>query len=111
MMQHIMCPVCSGHAGGHGFVLGRSRVPIWACNDPTCISLLPKVYAMSTHQLDAYEQKAIEEGGAEAGAYLDSLGRFSLAELSVEEWGEFCKRMLHGFQDSMRRQVTRHEAR
>jgi hypothetical protein len=107
---HIMCAVCSGHAGGHGFCLGRTRVPIWACNMAECIALLPKVYAMSTHELDAYERRAIEEGGGVAGEYLQSIGKFNLAELTPEEWDEFCRRMLHGFQDAMRRLITSHEA-
>lgn len=109
--QHIICAVCRGHAGPNGFVRGKGKTPpIWACNDPTCISLLKKVHAMTKTTLEAYEHKAAMEAGDEAGAFLDGIGKTDLAGLSNEEWEEFIGIIVLGFQSHMRRMIESDEA-
>ena len=95
MIDHTLCAVCRAHAGAHGYGF-RGKPQIHACDDPKCISLLPKVYDMPNTTLDAYEEKAIAEGGDIAGAYLDEVGVYNLIELRAEQWGEFCRRMVTG---------------
>lgn len=108
--EHIICAVCRGHAGPNGFVRGRSKAPIWACDDPLCISLLKKVHAMTKSELDAYEIKAALTAGELAGEWLDGIGKTDLAALSSEEWEEFLGLIVIGFQSHMRRLIENGEA-
>lgn len=106
---HTLCAVCRAHAGAHGYG-HRGQRHVWACSDPKCISLLPKVYAMPTETLDAYEVKAIAEGGDIAGAYLDEVGVYNLIELRPPQWEEFCKRLVVGSQKALQRMIEQGEA-
>lgn len=52
---------------------------------------------MSTKDFDRLSRLAAKEGGNEGGAYLETLGRFALDQLSEEEWDEFCRRIVGGY--------------
>lgn len=104
-----LCAVCRAHAGPNGYGF-RGKRHVWACSDPKCISLLPKVYDMPNTTLDAYEEKAIAEGGDAAGAYLDEVGVYNLIELRPPQWAEFCKRMVTGSQRALQRMIEQNEA-
>lgn len=43
--------------------------------------------------LTPHEENAAAHGGQVAGRYLDSLDKSDLADLTGEEWAEFCKRL------------------
>lgn len=110
MIRPTLCAVCRAHANsGHGFGF-RGQKHIHACRDYRCRELLPKVYNMSKDTLDAYDLKAMDEGGGWAGSYLDQIGKYNLGELTAEEWGEFCMRMIAGYQDGIRRMIANDEA-
>lgn len=52
------------------------------------------------------EEKAIAAGGAEAGAYLESIGKTDLAAMTPEEWREFCKRLFEATCADLKRQAS-----
>jgi hypothetical protein len=108
--EHIICAVCRGHAGANGFVRGKSKSPIWACDDPLCISLLKKVHGMTKETLDAYEIKAALIAGQLAGEWLDEIGKTDIATLTSGEWEQFLGMLLIGFQSCMRRMIENGEA-
>jgi hypothetical protein len=48
------------------------------------------------------EEEAITAGGQEAGAYLDSIGKTDLADLTPEQWSRFLGTFLGGYSNAMR---------
>jgi hypothetical protein len=48
------------------------------------------------------EEIAIQAGGEKAGAFLDSIGKTDLAELTEGEWSTFLAEFLDGYSDRMR---------
>ena len=65
---------------------------------------------MPAPDLDAYEEAAALEAGAEAAAYLEECGTTDLAKLKDNEWREFLRRVLTGFEQSLRRKILNGEA-
>ena len=57
------------------------------------------------HDLDRYEELALQAGGQEAGAYLEQIGKTDLALLTPEEWESFLRLVLIGYADRMREQI------
>lgn len=49
------------------------------------------------------EAEACKKGGAEAGAYLEQIGKTDLATLTLQEWDKFCLVMFTATCDAMRR--------
>jgi hypothetical protein len=45
-----------------------------------------------------------------AGAYLDEIGKTDIAMLSGDEWREFLRRIIVGFEQAMRRKILENEA-
>ena len=50
------------------------------------------------------------EAGAIAGGYLEEIGTTDLAALSGEQWREFLRRFVIGFEQAMRRKILENEA-
>ena len=48
------------------------------------------------------EVNAVLSGGRSAGEYLESIGKFSLNELSAEEWTQFCLCLVGGYCEAMK---------
>ena len=110
MITEAPCAVCRARANsGHKFGY-RNQPILHACKDPRCQALLPKVYKMTRPQLDAFEEKAIKHGGHEAGAYLDSLGKYNLAEMTDDEWATFCACLVKGYGEHMKWMLENNEA-
>ncbi len=65
---------------------------------------------MPAPHLDAYEEAAALEAGAEAASYLEECGTTDLAKLKDNEWREFLRRVLTGFEQSLRRKILNGEA-
>jgi hypothetical protein len=65
---------------------------------------------MPQPRLDAYEIGAALEAGNEAGAFLDEIGKTDMATLDGDEWREFLRRVIVGFENSMRRKILTGEA-
>ncbi|MGU3417670.1 DUF6511 domain-containing protein [Methylobacterium sp. D54C] len=102
--EPVICGVCRRRANtGFGWAGQQGKPVLWMCDDPACQQVAKVVYAMPTLELDAYEQKARDEAGEMAGAYLDSLGKTDLASLTAEEWATFLHQVIVGFEASLRR--------
>ncbi|CCD94637.1 hypothetical protein BRAO375_3660031 [Bradyrhizobium sp. ORS 375] len=61
---------------------------------------------MMPKTLSATEALALQDAGADAGAYLERLGKFNLSELSEKEWTNFLTTILNSYGDNMRKRVT-----
>lgn len=100
-----VCFVCRRRADGLG--VGSERRIGWMCQHCADGGYGMKAYAMTNRQFDEYEGRALVAAGQMAGAYLDAIGRTDLAALTPKEWTEFCRTMVLGFGDSIRREVGR----
>ncbi|WP_311276135.1 DUF6511 domain-containing protein [Methylobacterium sp. WCS2018Hpa-22] len=100
--EPVCCGICRRQAVGLGYTPKFGKRIVWTCDDPTCLSLGKTVFHMPAKNLTQQEAFSLSEAGEEAGAYLESIGKFSLAELTEEEWIRFLKTVLNAFGDRMR---------
>ncbi len=108
--QPTVCAVCRRRAMWLGFT-PHYRSPIaWLCDDGGCHAVARKVYQMPDQILDAFEQGAVFEAGADAAGYLEEVGTTDLAKLSEKEWREFLRRVIVGFEQVLRRKILDNEA-
>jgi hypothetical protein len=101
------CLVCKRHAIGIG--LGNDRTlsrPQWLCAE--CAIMCDQI--RNVKRLDMYELSALDAAGAQAGSYLDTIGKSDLATLNELEWREFLKRVVLSFGNSIRKQIREHKA-
>lgn len=97
-----VCFVCARPAVGHG-VAPDARSPIgWICDDLECIQIGKDTYKMDQGKFRRLDSLAAQEGGAEAGAYLDEIGVYELDKLTVEQWAEFCRRLIGGYRVALK---------
>ena len=82
---------------------------IWLCDDNGCHAAAKKVYAMPKEMLDAYEIGSALEAGADAGAYLEGIGKTDIATLDAGEWREFLRRLFVGYELALRRKILNDE--
>lgn len=59
--------------------------------------------------LDDYEIGSALEAGRRAGGYLDEIEKTDLAALNGDEWREFLRRIIVGFEQAMRRKILNNE--
>ena len=92
----IVCAVCRRRAVWLGYRPPESdRLPaIWLCDDEYCHAAAAGTYAMP---------KDI------AGGYLDEIGKTDLANLDPEQWREFLRRLLTGYERVLRRKIINDE--
>jgi len=107
--EPTLCAVCRRHAVWIGYHAGGQSPVIWLCDDSNCHATAKKIYAMPQGKLDAYEIGAALEAGAIAGGYLEEIGTTDLAALSPEQWREFLRRFVTGFEQAMRRKILENE--
>jgi hypothetical protein len=108
--QPTVCAVCRRHAVWLGTTPQPNRMPVlWLCDDNSCHQAAKGLFKMSSSILDAYEIGSALEAGAEAGKYLDEIKKTDLATLSGDEWREFLRRIIVGFEQIMRRKILEHE--
>lgn len=108
--EPVVCAICQRAAHGTGYS-PRFGAPIaWTCTDTTCISLGKTVFHMNSRDLNAFEVLALHDAGAEAGQYLESIGKTDLADLEAEEWTAFLKTVLNEFGEGMRKRLLSHAA-
>ena len=101
--EPTLCAVCRRGAVWLGYSAHPHRGPvIWLCDDNGCHAAAKRIYAMSQGSLDAYEHAAAVEAGAQAGSYLDEIGQSDLARLSNQQWQEFLRRIIVGFEHEWR---------
>jgi hypothetical protein len=105
------CAVCRRQAVWLGYAPSKpDRAPvIWLCSDNSCHAAARKVYVMPESMLEAYELGAMLEAGTVAGEYLDTLEQTDLARLEPEQWREFLRRLLLGYERALRRKILNDE--
>lgn len=83
-----ICGVCGDHQEtGLGYCPnGKDRI-LWCCRD--CLEIAPHVYGVVKVKQSFYAAEARDKAGEAGGAYLEKIGKFSLAELTLDEWREF----------------------
>jgi hypothetical protein len=59
--------------------------------------------------LDAHELGAMLEAGSIAAGYLEELGTTDLAKLNPDDWREFLRRLLLGYEHALRRKILNDE--
>jgi hypothetical protein len=79
------------------------------CNNNDCHAAAKHVYAMTKPLLDDYEIGAALEAGRVAGAFLEELGTTDLAKLTAEQWREFLRRIVVGYEHALRHKILNHE--
>jgi hypothetical protein len=57
--------------------------------------------------LDALKQGAAFEAGADAAGYPEEVGTTDVAKLSEAEWREFLRRLIVGFEQTLRRKSSK----
>jgi hypothetical protein len=82
---------------------------IWLCDSNECHAAAKRVYSMADGTLDAYERAAVLEASSAAGAYLEELGQTNLGQLSRDEWLEFLRRIVVGYEHALRRMILANE--
>jgi hypothetical protein len=101
------CAVCRRHAVWLGYRPSKQdRAPIiWLCDDEYCHAAGKRVYAMPKDILDAHELGAALEAGGIAAGYLEELGTTDIAKLGPDQWREFLRRLLTGYEHVLRRKI------
>jgi Family of unknown function (DUF6511) len=106
--EPTLCAVCRRHAVWLGYP--ATARPAWLCDDNCCHAAAKRIHDMPPLLLDAYEIGSALEAGKLAGAYLDEIEKTDLATLSGDEWREFLRRIIIGFEQTMRRKILENEA-
>jgi hypothetical protein len=107
--EPTLCAVCRRHAYWLGYRRDGRGPMIWLCDDNRCHSAAKNVAAMASGTLDLHERAAALEAGTGAGGFLDECGTTDLAALSVGQWEEFLRRIIVGYEHSLRRRILEHE--
>lgn len=55
------------------------------------------------------EQRAMDHAGAQAGEYLDALGKTDLAKMSAEEWATLINVVCSGYVEHLQKEIGRIE--
>ena len=97
------CFICRRRDDGCALLKGREIR--WYCAE--CGTALAKrANRMMPRAFDLVEQRAMQEAGDQAGAYLDELGKTDLAQLDPNEWNVFLITIIRKFGEAMRREVA-----
>jgi hypothetical protein len=102
------CFVCGRRPSGFGYAPSDRKPIAWACMDH--LKEARMAYHFPTTALDAFEQRALQAAGEDAGEYLDGIGKTDLATLTGEQWLIFTKLLLERFGTHMRDQIDKNGA-
>jgi hypothetical protein len=100
-----LCCVCRRPASGVGYAPKYSRSVeqiAWTCLDPECLEIAAMTYSMSQTEFGRLDELATQAGGAEAGQYLDQIGKTDLATLDEREWQTFLRRLVSGYRVALK---------
>lgn len=97
--NEFLCCVCRRPAVGLAVTAkGRRNSPLgWVCDDAECIQIAKDSFDMRQLDFNRLDELATQEGGNEAGQYLDAIGKTDLAQLTEQQWQEFCRKMVGGY--------------
>ncbi|WP_420959343.1 DUF6511 domain-containing protein [Brucella sp. IR073] len=110
--QPGLCAVCARREVGIGYSSNpRQNLPVlWVCDDPECIAIAKDTYFMKQDQFDRIESLAAGKGGQRAGGYLEEIGKTDLKTLTVDEWHEFCRRLVAGYRNALKEDLKNEAA-
>ncbi|WP_047308821.1 DUF6511 domain-containing protein [Rhodopseudomonas palustris] len=109
-IEPVCCGVCKRQAEGIGYAPKQGKPVLWLCHRTECISLGKTVFHMSPNSLTTFERQSLEDAGEAAGKYLESIGKFSLADLTEAEWNHFLRTVLFSYGDAMRERLLDYKA-
>lgn len=107
--EPTVCAVCRRHAWSFGYHRGWRAPIVWLCDARDCHAAAKEIYAMPQRDLDALEFAAAQEAGEAAGGYLEKLGTTDLARLNQDQWFEFLRLIVTGFEETMRRRILKND--
>lgn len=101
-----ICFCCRRQDSGVGyFKQGTPHRIVWSCD--AHIPFIRKAVAMSQSEFTIYEKRAVAEAGAVAGQKLVmEFGRTDLAQLTPDEWLQFCETLIRAFGDDLARRLS-----
>jgi hypothetical protein len=103
MRDEAVCAVCARMEAGYGYhPRGAFQHAIWVCDDPDCLKIARGIYAMHQDRFTMLERLAAIEGGAKGGDYLEAIGKSDLAALTVQDYEEFCRRVIAGYRAQLK---------
>lgn len=108
--EPVCCGICKREAAGIGYAPKQGKPVLWLCESPECIPLGRVAFHMNPDRLSHHESIALTEAGAAGGAYLESIGKLSLAELNELEWNTFLETVLREYGNKMRERLLSHAA-
>ncbi len=95
-----VCFICKRRSSG--FAVGHNHKALgWFC-EACGPKLAKRCFDMKTPIFDRYEEKALETAGERGGAYLDTIKKTDLADLTEGQWKTFLERVINGFGEGMR---------
>jgi hypothetical protein len=92
-----ICSCCGRAATGFGYSPDHKRPPLWVCDAIECLQIAKDSYSMKQDEFTRAESRAAQKGGEEGGEFLDGIGKSDLATLTIDEWCEFCRRVVAGY--------------
>jgi hypothetical protein len=97
-----LCGCCRRYSVGVAYSPAPRKPLLWLCADPECINLAMRSYNVRQDEFTRMESRAAIEGGKEAGAFLEQIGKAEgLGALEPEEWFEFCRRLVAGYRKAL----------
>jgi hypothetical protein len=107
--EPTICTVCRRHATGLAYATGNRGPWLWLCTNSDCHSLAREVCRMPEEKIDAFERAAAEKAWDDFAAWLDSLGKTDLKQLTDAEWQEAPMRFFLGCTTELRRKLLSNE--
>ncbi len=104
-----VCGICARQSIGIGYRPPNTKPPaiMWLCDDLECIQTARAGgYDMKQDNWNRIESMAAQDGGSDGGEYLDQIGKFNLAELTPDEWAEFCRRIVGGYRKALAKRTA-----
>lgn len=107
--DEAVCGVCARQSVGFGYTpdFNRTRPIIWVCDDPECLQIASESYTMKQQEYSRIEALARDHGGAEGGAYLDTIGKTDLATMTEDQWREFLSKVIGGYREFLKAETGR----
>ncbi|MCY0150901.1 hypothetical protein OEG84_25175 [Hoeflea sp. G2-23] len=96
-----VCGVCARAALGHGYAPKNASKILWVCDDPKCIQAAKAVYVMKQDQFTRIESRAAAKGGDAGIELLETIGKTDFAQLTIDEWSEFRRRIIGGYRTAL----------
>lgn len=105
--QPGVCFICRRRDCGLGVDQGRyeQQQVGWMCQACTDAGFGRLALEAPDQAFDAVEHRALLHAAAQAGGYLDTLGRYDVGELHPDEWLHVMRTAVEGFASAIRREL------